>query len=71
MPTVTLTFSLPDERTEHMCAVHGGDLHAILWDINARLRQLIKHGGVDQLTSLQVAEEIQGMVRDGLSLIPE
>ena len=40
----TLTFDLPDERSEHLAAVHGLDWALVVWTLDQELRARIKHG---------------------------
>ena len=71
MPIVTISFSLPDEDTNHLCAVHGLRFHRALRDIDEHLRQLLKHGTVNHYTSKRLAEEIMAMIQNDLSLVKE
>ena len=41
----TLEFDLPEERTEHICAVKGMDTVLILDDLLNEIRSFLKHGG--------------------------
>lgn len=41
----TIEFNLPDERTEFEMAAAAGDMYLAMWDVDAELRQLLKHGG--------------------------
>jgi hypothetical protein len=40
----TLEFTLPEERTEHICAVKGMDAILILDDLISEIRSFLKHG---------------------------
>jgi hypothetical protein len=40
----TLEFNLPEERTEHICAVKGMDTILILDDLLNEIRSFLKHG---------------------------
>jgi hypothetical protein len=71
MPTATLTFTLPDERHEHLCAVHGQRLAHALREIDERLRQLLKHGRIAEYTAERLAEEIRQEIGEVLDLVPE
>ena len=44
MPKAILEFTLPEERHEHLTAVHGMDLALNLWNIDQELRGLLHHG---------------------------
>ena len=63
MPTVTIRYSLPDEQAEYDAARLGRDACAALWDIDQRLRALLKHGEPSEETE-RLAEEIRQMIRD-------
>lgn len=64
MPTVTLRYRLPDEQAEYDAARLGNKMAAALWDIDQRLRALLKHGEPSDETA-RLAEEIRQMIRDG------
>ena len=40
----TLSFTLPREATEHICAVKGMDTVLILYDLLNEIRSFLKHG---------------------------
>jgi len=63
MPTVTLTYSLPDEQPDYDRARLGAAAVGTLWDIDQRLRGLLKHGEPSEETE-RLAEEIRQMIRD-------
>ena len=63
MPSVTLRFTLPDEQAEFDAARIGRAACAALWDIDQRLRALLKHGSPSDETA-RLAEEIRTMIRD-------
>jgi hypothetical protein len=44
MPKATLKFDLPDEQGDFDAAILGREALAVLWDIDQRLRSLLKHG---------------------------
>ena len=64
MPTITIRYSLPDEQHEYDCARLGRAMASTLWDIDQRLRSLIKHGEPSEAEQ-RLAEEIRQMIRDG------
>ena len=63
MPIATLRYSLPDEQAEFDAARLGNQMAAALWDIDQRLRALLKHGSPCDETA-RLAEEIRQMIRD-------
>ncbi len=63
MPTVTIRYSLPDEQAEFDAARLGSKMAVALWDIDQRLRALLKHGDPSEETE-RLAEEIRQMIRD-------
>lgn len=58
-----LSFSLPDETSEHRAALQGSEAKRVLWDIDQRCRSLIKHGDPSKETA-DLAQEIRDMIRD-------
>ena len=64
MPIATLEFDLPDEQTEFRSATQGSHAKGILWDIDQRLRGLLKHGDPSE-SEARLAEEVRQMIRDG------
>jgi hypothetical protein len=63
MPIATLTFNLPDERFEHLVALHGGRFQSGIEDLNEWLRTLIKHGGIEKFTATELAEAVRERLR--------
>jgi hypothetical protein len=63
MPTVTLRYSLPDEQHEFDAARLGAAACGCLWDIDQRLRALLKHGDPSEAEA-RLAEELRQMIRD-------
>ena len=64
MPTVTIRYRLPGEQHEYDAARVGQAACACLWDIDQRLRSLLKHGEPSEETE-RLAEEIRQLIRDG------
>ena len=64
MPTVTIRYRLPGEQHEYDCARVGQAACATLWEIDQRLRSLLKHGDPSGETA-KLAEEIREMIRQG------
>lgn len=64
MPTVTIRYTLPEEQADYDAARLGRDACGCLWDIDQRLRSLLRHG---EPTSGErhLAEEIRAMIRSG------
>lgn len=71
MPIATLRFALPDERHDHLCAVHGPRLYGALRDLDEDLRVLLKHDGINCYTAKRLAEELRGMIAEDLALVEE
>jgi len=69
MPTATLTFTLPEEESEHRAALEGIAARLLLWEIDQHCRSLVKHGSPSPETRT-LAEEIRRMIRetDGVTL---
>ena len=64
MPTVTVTYTLPDEQHEYDAARLGRAACGTLWVIDQALRSLIKHGEPSEETQ-RWAEEVREMIRQG------
>ena len=58
----TLEFQLPDEREEHIRAVHAADAWATLDDIDQELRRILKYGS--EITRDQLAETIRAQINE-------
>lgn len=58
-----LAFKLPQEQAEFDAAVNGSLAKAVLWDIDNRLRGLLKHGDPSEETA-RLAEEIRQMIHE-------
>ena len=63
MPRAILVYRLPDEEVEYRAAVQGAAAKSCLWEIDQRLRGLLKHGNPSEETR-RLAEEIRGMIRE-------
>ena len=61
MPIATLRFNLPEEESEFNAANQGRLAKVALWDIDQRLRSLLKHGDPSEETA-RLAEEIRAMI---------
>ena len=61
----TLEFNLPEEKREHLYAVHGMDFLCSLFDLDQALRQQIKHNHPGRSADyLQACEDIRGWLRE-------
>ena len=69
MTQATLTFDLPTEQHEHLCAVHGQAFYGALHAIDQELRSLLKHDGIDALSASALAEQMRAQIADALALI--
>ena len=57
----TLTFTIPDEQGDFDAAINGRKALLALWEIDQRLRSLLKHGEPsDEMRRL--AEELREMI---------
>ena len=63
MSTVTIRYTLPDEQADYDAARLGRDACAALWEIDQRLRSLLKHGTPTD-GERGLAEEIGQIIRD-------
>lgn len=61
MPIATLRFNLPEEELEFNAANQGRLAKIALWDIDQKLRSLLKHGEPTPAQAV-LAEEIRGMI---------
>ena len=69
MPNAALSFALPEERYDHLCAIHGPRLAATLRDVDDYLRGLLKHGGIASFTPTQLAEALRSRIAEDLALV--
>jgi hypothetical protein len=61
MPTVTLTFTLPEEQAELDQTLRSAAAHAALWDIDQYCRGLLKYGEPSEEVAA-ILEAIRRMV---------
>lgn len=61
MPIATLKFTLPEEDVEFKTAMQGREAKVVLWDIDQKLRSLLKHGEPTPAQAV-LAEEIRNMI---------
>lgn len=57
----SLHFTLPDDQGEFDAAIHGRRALSVLWDVDQRLRSLLKHGDPTD-EEARLAEEIRDMI---------
>ena len=61
MPIATLRFNLPEEESEFNAANQGRLAKVTIWDIDQKLRSLLKHGEPTPAQAV-LAEEIRNMI---------
>ena len=61
MPIATLRFRLPDEQPAYDAARLGGEAMQVLWQIDQRLREVVKYGEPSE-EMRRLAEEIRAMI---------
>jgi hypothetical protein len=61
MPKVTIEFDLPEEQGELDAALRGREALTVIWDIDQRLRGLLKHGEPTEAQK-ELANEIREMI---------
>ena len=61
MPTLTITYQLPDEQAEFDAARLGSAACGTLWEIDQRCRSLLKHGEPTP-EERRLAEDIRAMI---------
>lgn len=61
MPIAILRFTLPEEDVEFRAASQGRAAKIALWDIDQRLRSLLKYGDPTE-EEQRLAEEIRNMI---------
>jgi len=67
----TLEFNLPEDRAEHLRAVHAGAAWCALYELDNRLRNLIKYGTSKDSSYEQELSEIRREINETTSLIGE
>lgn len=69
MPKAILEFNLPEDVYEHCQAVHAHDAWQALYEIDSRLRQLLKHGSpTKEMAAL--AEEVRREIAEAQRHLP-
>jgi hypothetical protein len=61
MPTVTVTYTLPDEQAEFDAARLGRAALTTLWHIDQHCRSIVKHGEPTE-EERRLAEQIRAMI---------
>ena len=61
MPTVTVTYTLPDEQHEYDAARLGRAALSTLWHIDQHCRSIVKHGEPTE-EERRLAEQIRAMI---------
>lgn len=61
MPKATLNYNLPDEQGDFDAALAGRKALSALWEIDQRMRSLLKHGQ-PTADERRLAEEIRAMI---------
>lgn len=61
MPIATLRYKLPDEQADFTAAINGRKAFLCLWEIDQRLRSLLKHGEPGD-EARRLAEELREMI---------
>jgi hypothetical protein len=67
----TLEFNLPEDRAEHLRAVHAGAAWCALYEVDNRLRNIFKYGISDGSSYEQELCEIRKEINETTSLIGE
>jgi hypothetical protein len=67
----TLEFNLPEDRAEHLRAVHAGAAWCVLFEVDNRLRNLLKYGTSKESSFEQELSEIRAEINEITSLIEE
>jgi hypothetical protein len=67
----TLEFNLPEDRAEHLRAVHAGTAWCALFEVDNRLRNLLKYGISNDSSYEQELSEIRKEINEITSLIEE
>ncbi len=66
----TLEFSLPEDKNEHLRAVHAGAAWAALHDIDYMIRNHFKHGPTFNTVD-ELAQEVRRQANEALLLLDE
>ncbi len=58
-----MIYRLPDEDVAFRAALQGSEAKGCLWEIDQRLRGMLKHGNPSPETA-RLAEEIRSLIRE-------
>lgn len=61
MPKAILEFELPEDQGDFDAAIYGREAISVLWDIDQRLRGLLKHGEPTK-EQAEMAKEIRELI---------
>ena len=59
-----LEFDLPDERYEFECAVNAEKWRSVIWELNQKLRSLVKYSVNSETVDSPTVDFIWGELRD-------
>ena len=65
MPKVTIEFEIPEDQGELDAALRGREAISVLWEVDQRLRGLLKHGELTE-EQTELAREIRDMIPNEL-----
>ncbi len=65
MSTVNITFSLPDEQSEHNAAMDGMKNWIVLWEISQKIRNILRYEDPPLVVSEEL-EKIQSYIHDNV-----
>jgi hypothetical protein len=63
----TIEFNLPEEKDEHMRAVLGAEAFVLLFEIDAHLRSVVKHGAGGYKSAEELATHIRSEIGELIS----
>lgn len=66
---VTLEFNLPEDQHEHIRTIHAGAAWVTLYEIDNRLRNLVKYGVSKDSSYEQELAEIRREINETTSLL--
>jgi hypothetical protein len=67
----TLEFNLPEDNSEHLRAVNAGAAWSALYDIDTRLRSILKYGLDKDSSYEKELADIRSEINDALTLLGE